>query len=260
MENAADAIKIAFGIFVFVLALTLAISVVGQARATSEVVFHSNDKTEFYQYATEENVEHSKDRIVGIETVIPTIHRYAKEQFAVTIFDKLGNPIVRYDLWTEGFMANWNDTVKHYKRTGKDENYEQVRERLRVVQEVVLKTLNIPVKEFNIEEMIDRLYSVRSSTNTSITIGAPWIGDNEKIFQRIKADMTGSEYTINNITYNSKDLSPDKKRNLKNYKNSKFIEKYLEVTTSGTIIIDAGDSLETIKGNKKLEIIYILQE
>lgn len=253
MENAVDALKIAFGIFVFVLALTLTISVIGQARATSEVIFHVNDKTEFYQYATAENIANSKDRIVGIETVIPTIHRYAKEQFAVTIFDSSGNPIVRYDLWTEGFMSNWNQILKNKDKdnSSEKESYEEVKNRLKTVQEQAYKTLNLNVQEFDVEKMIRNLYTVKSSTNSSITIGAPWIGDNNKILERIKADMLGNDYTNNGITYKGK--------NLKKYENSKFIEKFIEITTSGETVTDGVDSLETIKGNKKLEIIYILQ-
>lgn len=253
MENAIDAMKITFSIFVFVLALALTVSVVGQARATSEVVFHSNDKTEFYQYITNENIANTKDRVVGIETVIPTIHRYAKEQFAVTIFDRQGSPIVRYDLWTEGFMSNWNQILKNKDKqdSTEKESYEEVSNRLKVVQQQAYKTLNIPEKEFDVEKMIRDLYTVKSYANSSITIGAPWVGDNEKITQRIKADMLGENLTNNLITYKGK--------NLKDYKNNKFIEKFLEITTSGETVTDESDSLETIKGNKKLEIIYILQ-
>ena len=254
MENAIDGIKIAFGLLVFVLALTLAISVVGQARATSEVVFHSNDKTEFYQYATHENIANTKDRIVGIENVIPTIHRYAKEQFAVTIFDKLGNPIVRYDLWTEGFMSNWNQILKNKdKKDSEKQVYEDVQNRLQIIQNTVNKTVNTN-RKVNVEDDIEKLYKVESNMNGNINVGAPWVGDNKKIQERITKEMLGEQYQINSIICN-----PRGEKNLQNYKDRKFIEKFLEITTDGETITDESDSLETIKGNKKLEIIYILQ-
>ncbi len=63
--------------------------------------------------------------------------------------------------------------------------------------------------------------------------------------------MTGNPYTNNQITYYGK--------NLEQYKDEKFIEKFLEITTSGETETEDGYSLETIKGNKKLEIIYIMQ-
>lgn len=45
MENAVDAIKIGFALFIFAIAITLAFSVVGQARLAADAVFASTDKT-----------------------------------------------------------------------------------------------------------------------------------------------------------------------------------------------------------------------
>lgn len=63
--------------------------------------------------------------------------------------------------------------------------------------------------------------------------------------------MLGKEYTYNSITYSGKGLEQ--------YKDKTFKEKFIEITTSGETITDEEYSLETIKGNKKLEIIYIMQ-
>lgn len=251
MENAVDGLKIAFSVFVFAIALSLAISVIGQVRATSDVVFHVNDKTEFYEYVTPENGENAEDRIVGMETIIPTIHRYAKEQFAVTIFDNQGNPIVRYDLWTEGIIPNWDQIVKNKTNASEKQNYDYVSERFQRIQKIVNNTVAIHNKDFDIEKIITSLYKVDSEKNKTITVGAPWIGDNNKILQRIRSDMLGTEYTSNYITYTGK--------NLNQYKDKKFIEKFIEISTSGETITDEENSLETIKGNKKLEVIYIMQ-
>lgn len=272
MENAVDALKLAFGIFAFILALAIAISVIGQARATSDVIFHMNDKTEFYEYVEEGDVN-AEDRVVGINTIIPTIHRYAKEQFAVSIYDQKGKPIVRYDLWTEGFMSNWDEILRDkevYGKTGTNlEAYNQVSERLNTIQRIVNETIqkypeiygnrqlygNGQSTDDKVKDIMNICYSVDASkVNRFIQHGAPWVGDNEQILARIKADMTGGPYENNGIIYNE-----NKKKNLKQYKDEKFIEKFVEITTSGeTIITDEGDSLETIKGNKKLEIIYIM--
>lgn len=257
MENAVDALKLAFGIFAFILALAIAISVIGQARATSDVIFHMNDKTEFYEYVEEGDVN-AEDRVVGINTIIPTIHRYAKEQFAVSIYDKNGQPIARYDLWTEGFMSNWDEILRDisFGNTGNNtEAYNQIKARLERIQGIVNKTIGNyggTGSNVSVEEIMYKCYSVNASqVNRLIQHGAPWVGDNEQILARIKADMTGTKYTNNQITYTGK--------NLEQYKDKKFIEKFVEITTSGeTITTDEGDSLETIKGNKKLEIIYIM--
>ena len=50
MENAVDALKIAFSVLVFVIALALAVSVVGQARATSDIILSLNDRTNYYDH------------------------------------------------------------------------------------------------------------------------------------------------------------------------------------------------------------------
>lgn len=270
MENAVDAIKIGFALLVFAIAITLTFSVVGQARATADAVFASTDKTEFYDYATDEDYNTELDRIVSFETILPSIHRYAKEQYAVTIFDTNGIPIVRYDLYTEGFMANWNETIKNLNsgnqanKTDAINTYNEVKTRLEQVQSVVNKDLNTNVdimKYIGNESTIydsNLLYKGKTDDNADIiTVVAPWMGEpNTDTVKRIQADMVpNGEYTKDygtyRVTYQGKNLSQ--------YKNNKFKEKFIEIATSGETVTDGNDSIETIKGNKKLEIIYIMQ-
>lgn len=253
MENAADALKIAFAVFVFALALVLTFSIVGQARATSDAIFTMNDKTEYYEFATEADYNAKENRIVNLETLLPTIHRYAKEQYAVTIFDTSGVPIVRYDLYTEGFMANWNEVLKKISLGDESakQTYKEVKARLDQVQYVVNKELHTNI---NIMEHIDgTLYKGKADVPT-INIVSPWMGDPDNdTVDRIRADMiSNGTYTKNGVTYYGKNL-------LSNYKGRTFKEKFIEIATSGETITDGSDSVETIKGNKKLEIIYILQ-
>lgn len=96
MENAVDALKIAFAVMVFTMALTLAISTFSQARETSEAILFMNDKTNYYSWEDAENyaeldadgniIEYKSQRIVGIDAIIPTLYRYYKENYTV-IFD-----------------------------------------------------------------------------------------------------------------------------------------------------------------------------
>lgn len=272
MENAVDAIKLGFALLVFAIAITLTFSVVGQARATADAVFAATDKTKFYEYATEDDYNTEVDRIVGYETILPAIHRYAKEQYAVTIFNEKGEPIVRYDLYTEGFMANWNETIKNLN-SGNQKNkedakrtYNEVRARLEQVQSVVNKELNtnVDIMEYigntstiftNYNKLL--YYGNTDDSGDNITVVAPWMGEPDTdTVNRIKADMIESgEYTKDygsyKVTYYGKNLSQ--------YENRKFKEKFIEIATSGETLTEGNDSIETIKGNKKLEIIYILQ-
>lgn len=252
MENVADALKIAFGVFVFAIAIVLTFSVVGQVKATSDAILTMNDKTQYYEYANDQSYNALENRTVSLETILPTIHRYAKEQYAVTIFDEKGEPIVRYDLYTEGFMGNWNEVLKKIAvhDDEAEKTYKEVKGRLDQVQYVVNKQLN---KNVNIMNYIDReLYHGDADVGT-INIVSPWMGDpNNDTVDRIKEDMIpNGKYTKNGITYYGK--------NLLQYKDRKFTEKFIEIATSGETITEGNDSIETIKGNKKLEIIYILQ-
>lgn len=271
MENAVDALKIAFSLLVFAIAITLTFSVVGQARITADAVFKATDKTAFYDYAEDGDYNARKDRIVSFETMLPTIHRYAKEQYAVTIFDTNGTPIVRYDLYTEGFMQNWNETIKNLSsgnqknRMDAEQNYNNVKNRLDQVQSVVNEELgtNIDIMEYigkqsNILTASNSLlyYGKTNDRSDIITVVAPWVGEPDTdTVDRIKADLNGNKYVKD---YGSYKVTYDGK-NLKQYKDRMFMEKFIEVATSGETLTDGEDSIETIRGNKKLEIIYIMQ-
>lgn len=104
MENAVDALKIAFAVMVFTMALTLAISTFSQARETSEAVLFMNDKTNYYSWEDDSNyyevngtgdIVYKSERIVGIEAIIPTLYRYYKENYTV-IFDGMDTDFYIY--------------------------------------------------------------------------------------------------------------------------------------------------------------------
>ena len=92
MENAVDALKMAFAIFVFIMALSLAIYMFTMARETSDVVLQSSDVTALMEY-TEVSDMIGEDRIVGLETIIPTLYKYYKENYTVIFLDTDGTPL-----------------------------------------------------------------------------------------------------------------------------------------------------------------------
>ena len=83
MENASDALMMAFGVLIFVLALTVAINAFSQAREVSDVVLYSADETNFYEYKENADGVSQENRIVGLETIIPTLYKYYKENYTV---------------------------------------------------------------------------------------------------------------------------------------------------------------------------------
>lgn len=276
MENAVNAFKTAFAVFIFVFALYLAFNVVGQARRTSDTVLAMTDKKNDYEYVEEsDNNSSENERIVGFETILPVIYRYAKEQFAVTIVKSDGTPIVRYDLYTEGFMANWNTILRRKDEGAARETaqYLEVKDRIGKVDRVLENRFNLGTNRIwnaignlgggynpstdTLTRTSPYLYAGKSD-NSLVNIVSPWIGNpNLDCIQRIKADFTrDGVYVKDGVTYYGKDLWQ--------YKDRAFKEVFLEVQTSGSTIVETDDnnvqySLETIIGNKKLEIIYIMQ-
>lgn len=108
MDNAVDALKIAFAMLAFVIAITVSISAFDQAKATSDEVFYMADKTNFYEYTSDDKIPDG--RIVSIETIIPTLYRYYKENFNVIILDKEGKEVCTFNLEKE-----IQDYSKNYK-------------------------------------------------------------------------------------------------------------------------------------------------
>lgn len=145
MENAVDALKIAFAIFVFVMALSLAIYMFTMARETSDIVLQGSDVTALMEY-TEVSDMKDQDRIVGLETIIPTLYKYYKENYTVIFRDSDGTPLELYktqtdvDLWSTGYTNRYynnnqdvkicsfdvdEETKRHEPWTGNTNYYKQ---------------------------------------------------------------------------------------------------------------------------------------
>ena len=96
MENAADALKISFAVFVFVFAILVAFTVIGKAKTTSDVVLYYTDKTNFY------TPKKSKDenRTVGVSQIVSTLNRIAEGE-TITVSVMIGTEeLVPKDLGT----------------------------------------------------------------------------------------------------------------------------------------------------------------
>lgn len=111
MENAVDAFKIAFAVIVFVIALSLTMYMFTEAKATSDLVLHSSDVSEYIEY--QEVGSGSESRVVGLETIIPTLYKYYKENYTVIFRNKSGNFLPIYQTqtnttrWSEGFINRY---------------------------------------------------------------------------------------------------------------------------------------------------------
>lgn len=132
MENAVEAFMLAFAVAVLIIALSVTLFMFSQARQTSDLMLHLTDPKKYYSYVEANGIEVDNlgNRIVGMETVIPTLYRYSKEDIKITFrsgtasYDSdgkitnvsIGRPIEIYktqtdpELWSTGYKNDFDDT------------------------------------------------------------------------------------------------------------------------------------------------------
>ena len=118
MENATDALKMAFAVVVFVMALTIAVMMFSQLNQVSKLVVSSSDITKYYEYKIAKDEEQT--RIVGLETIIPTLYKYYKENYTVLFLDKGGTPLNLYKSQTNRSLWSEKGSIGKYYTTDED--------------------------------------------------------------------------------------------------------------------------------------------
>lgn len=230
MENAVEALKMAFAVMLLTLALSLSIAFFSKARSTAETVLQSTDETAYYDYTRYDLPEDpSGNRIVGYETIIPTLYKYDKERYKVTF--KKGNydsstgeltnvvPLSIYE--TESIRANWskNYTNDFDGRTTYNSTYNEM-----------------SICSFDIVEETQR--------------NEPWVGNSEQIKLHLDAIFSGGTYSL--PQYNGRTI--DYSNNPLSKRTNKFVEQIGEVVTTTS----TDDPVIGNKTTKKRIITYIL--
>lgn len=227
MENAVEALKLAFAVILLTLALSLTMTFFSKAKSTAEIVLQRSDKTAYYDYSKYDVPEDpSGNRIVGYETIIPTLYKYDKERYKVIFkqgkYDsstgELTNvqPLSIYETTT--IRNNWN---KNYINDFDG----------RTTYNSVYNNLNIC--SFDIIEEIQR--------------NEPWIGNAEQVKLHLDAIFSGEKYILpqNNSKFIDYSNNPLSKRN------NKFVEQIGESTIEETTVLGN-------KTTKKRIITYTL--
>lgn len=98
MENASDALKIAFAVFVFIIALSIVFSLITKIKNTADTVLWYSDKTNYYSW-TDEKIDDG--RIVGEDTVISSLYTQVDEKLFIQIDDGSNTEIFEPSLLTE---------------------------------------------------------------------------------------------------------------------------------------------------------------
>lgn len=93
MENAVESLEIVFGVMIFILALSITMSMFSQTRQAFQTIVEMRDIDKSYVTDVDGNYINyvnstGETRTVGIETIIPMMYRAYKENFKILFFNK----------------------------------------------------------------------------------------------------------------------------------------------------------------------------
>lgn len=106
MENAADALKMAGAVLIFVLALSIIIFAFSQARQTSDTILTYRDRETMYVESDYYYTSNQSERVVSFETVIPSIFRVYLENYKI-VFEGLKKPIYKIKNGDNNLVAKY---------------------------------------------------------------------------------------------------------------------------------------------------------
>lgn len=255
MDNVVQAIFLAFAMFVLVIGLSTSAYLINEMNTAAVAVIRANDKTSDYQTISFDSSgikSRSKldttsldngfrKRTVSADTVISTLYRYYKENYAVEIYDTSGlNQL--FDLTVETKINSSNsEKLQYEKEYDSDGN-----------------VISINVNEATpVKDALVKAYQTtyNNPSNKEYMWGAPWLGSAKDIEQRIdlyvssKAGYIGDRY----VNYKNNDFA--------SLKDKKFSEQFIQYTFDGETYTDTnGEDVETLVGSrqelKKILIVY----
>ena len=262
MDDAVQALMMAFSVIVFVIAFALALYMFSQVTATSEVISQYADTTRFYDNikisSDDEITKNGTVRIVDRETVIPTLYRYYKENFCVKIYDATGTVesstvespklLQIFDVNLEGEV---NAAAGDTKATDGD-----ILQTTVTAEQIKHNALN---KIYNNFIDSDRVWNNRAVEGRIYMFGAPWIGSTENMKTRIDYFINASAGYINNeyVDYTGNFFAEAIKDSDNKYK---ITEEFISYSYSGSKFeTEDGDVLVTGEKSKdKIVIIYTI--
>ena len=128
MENATNALLIGFAILIFVIALSVTLTTLSQAKTTADIVLFYSDRENFQNPIRVDSVNYKDGgRTVNAETVIATIARCAKEKFSVKIIEGADTYNFEYDVQTQNeIKLEIENFIKNHTGTSYRETYVEV--------------------------------------------------------------------------------------------------------------------------------------
>ena len=231
MENAVDALKIAFALFVFIMALSITIFMFNMAKETGDIVLASSDVTAFMEYKKQdlkETIVKDGDRIVGLETIIPTLYKYYKERYTVVFMNANGTPLTIYKSKTKPDLWSTNYKNKYY-------------------------------------DEIDKLYVCAFDIEEETRRHEPWVGSASSCKENLDKFLSGETFIDpsggENYNYGSSAMHDwDNKGFIERFKNTKFRESLGEYIVNEIDEATSGDTSATanVEPKTKRVIIYTI--
>lgn len=199
MENAAEALKMAFGVLVFVLALSISVNAFSEARQVSQAIINYGDReydttyVDEYTYTDDEG-KLITQRVVSVETIIPTIYRAYKENYKI-IFNFNGR-------YTDGLFKKINPNTNEYEPINYIEENDQTlsgdKQQIEFITDILYGTTNTTkyngirlnttglydiIKEKKFKESIGIYYEaekISAEENPDVEVSVPLTNRQEK--------------------------------------------------------------------------------
>ncbi len=238
MDDAVQALLMAFAVLVFVIALSVSMMLIKEAQSTSDVLVQYSDLTAFYDnIRLDETGVAETERVVGLDTVVPTLYRYYKENFCVKIYD------------------GRNDSIKDEEKRLIQIFDVNIETNLRRAIVNTNATSSSTEKDLIRDNALKEVYNVRGTRYC--LFGAPWLGSTETMKQRIDFFINGHAGYINN-TY--VDYTGSESFAAIVDGNTKFKERFISYSYSGsTEMTEEGETLINDSENKdKIVINYTI--
>lgn len=253
MENAVKALEMAFAVMIFIIALSVSMYAFNNAKKTSDIMLYAQDKTNYYEYQGAKG-KTAEDRIVGLETIIPTVYKYYKENY--TVLFRQGN----YNTQT-GELSNLRylkiyDTPSKSKSStngvvlwGTSNTYDTLMQNkyAQFFDGGYTQSLNTEIFSFDLEEETLR--------------HEPWTGNYSKVRKNLDCFFNGEKYKNPNNGLEYKDYQyANGKSFMEQYKNKQFLEtigEYAYSSTQSNANNDTqdGSSISSLVKQKKKRII-----
>ncbi len=253
MENAIEALKMAFAFLSFVLALTVSIFAFNKVKETADIMLYTKDETNYYEYIKDNEISGRayENRVVSLETIIPTLYKYYKENYTVVFRE------ANYNTTTGEFSAKKPLIIYKTKSNAKTrtnvqlwgKNYDTIMQNKYTpyFDDGYTKSLSTDIFSFDLEEETLR--------------HEPWTGSYDKTKENLDCFLKGDVYRNpnNNEEYIDYGLQIGTGGFIYKYKNAQFVETIGEYEYSSnqenSSDTEDGSTVNSLVKKKKKRII-----